>query len=58
MSLSDPSLLARLRIGHGFDVHRFGEGDHLTSITTMKSIGYEHFNCARATHMLLICAHQ
>jgi 2-C-methyl-D-erythritol 2,4-cyclodiphosphate synthase len=29
MSLSDPSLLARLRIGHGFDVHRFGEGDHL-----------------------------
>ena len=29
MSLSDLSLLARLRIGHGFDVHRFGEGDHL-----------------------------
>lgn len=29
MSLSDPSMLARLRIGHGFDVHRFGEGDHL-----------------------------
>ena len=29
MSLSDSSSLARLRIGHGFDVHRFGEGDHL-----------------------------
>ncbi|GHC29742.1 2-C-methyl-D-erythritol 2,4-cyclodiphosphate synthase [Kushneria pakistanensis] len=29
MSLSDLSTLARLRIGHGFDVHRFGEGDHL-----------------------------
>lgn len=29
MSLSDPSMLTRLRIGHGFDVHRFGEGDHL-----------------------------
>ncbi|YCA14351.1 2-C-methyl-D-erythritol 2,4-cyclodiphosphate synthase [Kushneria sp. AK178] len=29
MSLSDSSMLARLRIGHGFDVHRFGEGDHL-----------------------------
>lgn len=29
MSLSDLSALARLRIGHGFDVHRFGAGDHL-----------------------------
>lgn len=31
MSAVDASLsvLSRLRIGHGFDVHRFGKGDHL-----------------------------